>query len=196
MRHRNVLRCALTAVVLLCAGSQARAEVIPWDYQVSGGPALSTSGSPGQVNLGGSSGSTTNNTVITVPIDPVSSGSLTKPSIFLKSAYTLDLTITDGPSKGTLEFSGVFNGAATKFGGLVVNQFTGPTTLSTVLDGHLYTAQISVNTPMKDLPIATSFKLSVTVQDAPEPSTLALAGVALSMFGAGLWRRRRVRVAA
>src|SRR5947209_19579154 len=110
MRHRTVLRCALTAAILLCAGGRVRAEVIPWDYNVSGGPALATGGSPGQVNLGGSSGSTTNDTVIAVPIDPVSSGTLKNPSIFLKSPYVLDLTITDGPSKGTLEFSGVLNG--------------------------------------------------------------------------------------
>ena len=118
---------------------------------------------------------------------------------FTNKPYSLAMTILDEASgkSGTMTFSGAFSGSLSAKSALISNMFTGAQKQSITLGNHLYTVQVGPFAPPGP-PTATisggiSTLANVSVKDVPEPSTLVLSGLCLSLCGAGWWWKRRAR---
>src|SRR5206468_4297054 len=93
-----------------------------------------------------------------------------------------------------LTFSGVLNGTVSSGSAILMNTYTSPETQSKQIGDHIYTVKIGPfappGPPSANISGSISAMATVTVADAPEPSTLALSGLCLSLVGAGWWWKR------
>jgi hypothetical protein len=124
------------------------------------------------------------------------------PAHFSHDDYTLSLTLTDKPSgkTGVVTFTGELDGTAWKHGSNITNTFTGPLTQTITLGNDVYTVTLGAYLPPGppgrknkggiDAMIAV-VPLSGSPPATPEPSTLALAGLGLTLTGFAAWRKRR-----
>jgi hypothetical protein len=191
------------AAIALClfAGGQARAELINWSYNWTVSPKQANADVPsmGYITLTASAGTATGDSfIVATNMQTVSNASPSNPATFTNAKYSLTLSITDGDSNtsGNLSFNGEFNGILSKKGPILLNDFLGQTTQSVTIGYHLYTVQIGPFAPPFPPPqdpgsISISALASVTVSDAPEPSTLLLSGMCVSLCGASWWWKRR-----
>jgi hypothetical protein len=197
MRSHVVWKCAL--VLCLFAAPEGRAD---WLYHTTllTGPIAADNPSGAPLTLLGTSGLVHNESFITLAtlkplIEPVAES-------YSNGDYKIALTIGDLTLNGTLYFTGQLSGTVGPGNTYLVNNtFTGPTTQTLQLGPQVYTVTIgpfdppALNTVADgvvpaDLPGAILAVASVSPPEAPEPSTLALASAALSLFGVRLWRRR------
>jgi hypothetical protein len=149
---------------------------------------------------------TGNSSLVATNIGTVSRGGT---FTFTNRPYSLSLYILDSDSQkyGKLTFSGVFNGTLDFDSAHITNTFTGPQIQSVVIGNHLYTVQIGSFTPpgppqnYMNAFGSIGAQATVTTIDGgdhnsppgmatPEPSTLVLSGLCLSLCGAGWWWRR------
>ena len=199
MRKPNTRLFAAALVLCLLAGARARADFINWDYSwnPSSSAILADNPTLGRITLSSASGEAVGNSyIVATNLRTLSSADPSSPATFTNVAYGLGLTILDEASgqTGTLNFSGTFDGTLSSKSAIISNAFTGPTTQSVQLGDHLYTVQIGPFAPPGP-PTATiagsiSALANVAVKDVPEPSTLLLSGLCLSLCGAGWWWRR------
>jgi hypothetical protein len=148
----------------------------------------------------------------TAATTPVSFG----PSSDVPPTYKLALKITDSTThdSGTLNFTGSIAGSLTATTSSLVNTLTPVTSKSLTLDGHTYTVTIrsvalaAPTSPQQDIFATVSVSNASTggggqngggghpgVQGVPEPTSLLLAGLSVSLFGlANHWRSLRSRV--
>jgi hypothetical protein len=194
---------ACLAALALCLGCRvARADPVDWSYNWT--PSATTifadNPSTGKLTLTpGATGSASGYSfVVAANLLTVSNADPSNPAVFTNAPYGLTLNITDGPSGKTdsMTFSGLLNGTLSSGSALITNQFTGDVLQSKVIGDNLYTVTLKAFAPPGP-PTATnpgSIGALVGVGppvDAPEPSTLALCGVGLSVLGVRWWRRRR-----
>jgi hypothetical protein len=195
----NPHRFAAALVLCLLTGARARADFINWDYSwnPSSSAVLADNPTMGRITISSASGEAIGNSfIVATNIRTVSSADPANPATFTNAAYGLSLTILDDASgqTGTINYSGAFNGTLSSKSALISNTFTGPQTLSVQIGNHLYTVQIGPFGPPGP-PTATnagtiSALANVSVKDVPEPSTLVLSGLCLSLLGAGWWWKR------
>jgi hypothetical protein len=190
------------AAIALClfAGGQARADLINWSYNWTPSATQINADTPSQgfITLSPSAGGTTtgDSFIVATNIQTVSNASPSTPATFTNAPYSLTLTITDGDSNqtGNLTFNGQFNGVLSNKSAIIMNDFLGQTTQSATIGNHLYTVKVGPfappGPPTAQNPGSISALASVTVSDVPEPSTLLLSGMCMSLCGAGWWWRR------
>jgi hypothetical protein len=200
MRHLTARKCALTLALCLLAGAEVRADPVPWYYTSSPMPGTIQSDTPGMGSItlsGVVSGQVTgDSSIVLANLATQSSADPSSPATFTNANYKLALNILDANSaqSGTMFFTGQINGDLSSGNALILNNFTGQSTQTQTIGNHQYTVSIGSFAPPGVPGVgfgSISALARVTVQDVPEPSTLALSGLAVSLFGVRLWRRRR-----
>jgi hypothetical protein len=204
---------ASTVTVLLLAGSPARADFVAWNYNWDRSPVVLAAGTGG-VSL-------TNEplkTGITGPSDTVatnltvfSSAKASTPDMLKGSAgkYSLTLSITDVASgkSGMLTFTGMLTGAFSATSANLANKFTSPITQVLVLGDavhgfNTYTVTLGSYAPPGPPTASQKGAISahvdvqagsvVTPPPVPEPATLLLSCVGVTLLGGSAWRKRRL----
>jgi hypothetical protein len=198
-----------TTLAWLVLAGAARADLVPWSYNWTPNTLAIQSDSPGTSKLtltnepaGSATGSSD---IVATNIKVVSTAKPDSPDHFTHQAYRLTLTLTDNASKatGNLVFTGTFDGTVSGQSSHVMNTFTGQTTQSIVLGGNTYTITIGPYTPPGPPSSANAGSISATAKvsttgsssGSPEPSSMLLAGLGVSLLGGASWWKRRKKVA-
>jgi hypothetical protein len=199
-------RPALAAALLLAAGS-ARGEFVDFSYGWSMKPAPVLPSGTGNVTFsleagdarGEAGGAQVSIPGATIQTSSVATGSGDK----YHADFDMTLTLREGDKSGDLTFRATVAGALTGSSSSATVAFHDPVTQTVHVGGHDYTVTIGPTTVNVPSPVAAfSAKIDALVRvgaqgapapnQTPEPSALALAGLALPLLG-GAWRLRRVR---
>jgi hypothetical protein len=198
---------------LLLAGTSARADFVQWTYNWQPG-ALEAPADPG--GTGGvsfsnqpSAAATGNSDIVATNLRVFSSATPSTPDQLIKGgAYSLALTLTDVASgvSGTLTWTGKLTGTFSATSSNLSNAFTSPLTQVIQLGQNVYTVTIGQYSPPGPPTAGNAGSIGAhvnvapaggTIQsNSPEPSTLVLAGLALTLGGGAAWRKRRASLAA
>ncbi len=203
MRHTFSVLC-LSVVLFGFHASNGFAESIPWKYNWSRSHAKVFADAPGtgfisltDESLKGARGSSD---IVATNLRIHSTASPLTPDTFTNADYSLTLFLLDEGSgqSGTLHFGGEFNGSVSKLSSNLTHTFTGTTTKSIGLGTSLYTVSIGPYTPPGPPGSANAGAVSAaarvevsSIEQAPEPSTLILTGIAVPFLSYAAWRRRR-----
>ena len=198
----------LALVLLLGLSPAANADPIPWEFSWSRSPTELEADAPGTGRIQLTAESTTrgegDSDVVATNLYSLSTATGGRKDYFTAKPYSLTMTLTDLDSGDTrdLEFSGKINGWITAHSSQVRNAFDDPTTWELTLGTNRYTVTIAWYTP-PTIPSgknAGSIGAYVTVtpeaiiQQLPEPGTLLLSGVGLTLLAvAGRPRASRNR---
>ncbi len=202
-------RAQATLAALFLAASTARADQIGYEYNFV--TPLAVSGDPGSLGnvsfatTAGSHVSTAATTVTAATLAAVSSAPASAPDKFSGETYNLTLQLSDDASgkSGTLTFNGKLFGTLSAQSANITSSFTSATQ-TLVLGNDKYTVNLgpfalnSTTTMVGTLqatidvsPGVASTGPSTQIADAPEPSTLLLAGLG-GLAAAVAWRRPRL----
>jgi hypothetical protein len=184
----------------------ARADLIqapiPWDYGWTANTAAVSADDPtaGKVvfHLETGAEAAGSSDIVATDLQLISSAADAHPAEFTHKSYTLELTLTDLASHqhGTLTFGGIFDGSISKLTSNLTNVFTGQTTQTLHLGSNLYTVTIGPYTPpeppdgMRLGAIGAHAQVDVRPTSSPEPSSLLLAGLAVTTLGLVVGQRR------
>ncbi|HXG08152.1 MAG TPA: PEP-CTERM sorting domain-containing protein [Gemmataceae bacterium] len=216
MKFPSVPLFTASLASLLLAWTDARAAFVHWSYNWSRVPADVVSADAfgtSRISLTDEPlGRATNSSdIVATNIRTSSTAPRATPNNFLDAAYTLTLRLTDDASgeTGTLSFSGVFNGTLSSSSADISTTITSPLTQSLTLGGNEYIVTMDAYSPPGPPGINNAGSLSAHVEvrpaqdsgggeppppnDTPEPSTVVLSGLGLSLFGAVGWRRWKAR---
>ncbi len=189
---------------LLVAGLPARADFIEWKFNWT--PSVSAIASDVSVDssiqltnepLDTAAGSSD---VVATNISVFSNAPRGTPDAFSGSPFALNLQLTDAASGEftNLVFSGNFAGILSSQSADLDVAWSGPESSTVQLGQSVYTVTIGPYSPPG--PPTSDNKGSIAahvevkpidVQKVPEPSTLALSGIALSLVGLAARRKRR-----
>jgi hypothetical protein len=199
MRYPARLFAAAIALCLF-ATAQARADFVDWSYNwtPSSTQIFADDPSMGHILLSNEApGKATGDTfVVASNLNTFSTAEPRTPATFTDAFYSLTLTITDDATGKTdsLVFTGKLNGVLSKKSAILMNEFTSEIEKSVTIGSNVYTVKIGPfappGPPTTNNPGSISALATISVKELPEPSTLALAGVCLSVCGGGWWYRR------
>jgi hypothetical protein len=211
---RPLLFFALAAGLLCLAGSQARASqtqtpAIQWSYNFTPSQSFVSADSPGTGTVTFTNGLTQsasgNSDVVVTNLRTSSTALISSPETLTSNgAYSVSMMLKDATSgqTATLTFTGKLGGNFSSVNSNVTNTFTGQSTETVTLGGNTYTVGLTGYTPPGP-PTANnagSISAHVTVSSnlgngtgasAPEPSTMVLSCLGLTLAGAASWRKRR-----
>jgi PEP-CTERM motif len=206
-RHSVSLFAGLLALLFYC-GVQAHADPIRWSYVGSAdgvrpgefGKVLVTSGIPGSaqdgVELVTARNSLTGPRTIDILRLEAFYFSENDLGTFTHAGYHLSLFLHDEASgeAGLLDFFGEFNGTLSPTEADITNAFPGPTQQSLTLGRNRYTVTLGAYVPPGPPGGAPGrIEAHVDVRGVPEPATLTLAGMGVSLLGGAAWRAWRRR---
>jgi hypothetical protein len=145
--------------------------------------------------------------VVATNLRTFSSADRGSPDVITKGEYSLTMNLTDSASSqsGSVTFKGYFSGAFSTTSSNVANTFTGETTMTLKLGGHVFTITIGPYAPPGPPSASNAGTISAHVAvdedngggdgggdggHAPEPSTLVLSFLGASFLGVASWRKR------
>jgi hypothetical protein len=197
----------------LALAPPARAGLISWSYWQPSTEYVQNDVAAAAITLLNSAtqSATDNETVVATYLMHASTAGPDQPDSVNRQPYRIQFLLRDEASGdvGTLEFSGILDGTFWSWGSDLRNEFTGDTSQSVTLGGHLYTAALTdfrAPTAARD-PFGGAIVARVTVgepaleptpspsvADTPEPATLLLAALGLPVVAAGqfVWRFKTV----
>jgi hypothetical protein len=190
--------------------SQTQAPAIQWSYNFTPSQSFVSADSPGTGTVtftnGLSQSASGNSDVVVTNLRTSSTAPVGAPDTLTSNgAYSVSMTLTDSASgqSATLTFTGKLGGNFSSVNSNVTNAFTGQTSDTVQLGGNTYTVAMTGYTPPGP-PTANnagSISAHVTVTsgngdghgagNSPEPSTLVLSCLGLTVAGAASWRKRR-----
>jgi len=203
-------------VAALLGPSQVRADFVAWTYNWGRSPIAVAADSPGTGGITLTDESTLHasgsSDIVATNLRTFSSATRTNPDRFTNQTYSLNLFLKDDVSgqSTTLTFSGKFNGTLTAFNANIANTFTGDTTKTVHLGDHDYTVVLGSYAPPGPPTAVNAGSITAHIavdepadtggggtpvpppSDAPEPSTMVLASLGLSMLSLTGWRKRRL----
>jgi hypothetical protein len=203
---RTLFSASLASLLLAWTSSQA--AFVSWSYNWSRVPAdvvSADANGTSTISLTDEAlGHATNSSdIVATNIRTSSTAPRATPNNFQDAAYALTLRLTDDASgeSGTLTFNGVFNGTLSSTSADISTTFLDGATQELTLGGHQYAVTIDAYSPPGPPGINNAGSIGARVEvtpaedpppppnDAPEPSTVLLSCVGLSLLGAGSWRK-------
>jgi PEP-CTERM motif len=196
---------------LLLAGAPARADFVQWSYDWTPGQVVVQADGNGTGGISFKNEPATlatgSSDIVATNLHAISSATPSNPDTLINNgAYSLSLAITDIASgkTGTVTFTGKLSGTFSATSSNVTNVFTSPSTEVLTLGQNVYTIVIGQYSPPGPPTAGNAGAISahVTVSSlsiqstTPEPSSLIMAGLALTMGGGAAWRKRRNSLAA
>jgi hypothetical protein len=195
---------SLALALLFVLAPAARADFIPWMYNWSRSPSELHADAPGTgyIALTDESlkGAVGDSDIVATNMRTFSTATPQNPDHFTHKAYTLSLFLLDSESgkSGTLTFTGEINGDLGAAFSRLTNTFTGPATETIVLGQHRYTASNLTFSPPGIPGAVNAGSISahatitvVSVEQLPEPASLALSGFGMFLLGVVRWQFRR-----
>lgn len=202
--------------VSLFAQSKAHASFVPWTYNWGRNPIAVQADVPGTGGLSltdeGTLHAVGSSDIVATNIRSFSSAPRTAPDHFTAKPYTLSLFLKDDASgqSTTLTFGGTFSGALSAASANITNAFTGQISQTVKLGAHTYTVNMGNFAPPGPPTASNAGSISAHVlvdqdpdggntggnsggtggQHAPEPCTLILGGVGLSLACLGGLRKK------
>lgn len=198
--------CVGAFLALLLTGSSARAAFIEWSYNWKPSTSkvfASDTGTTSGVDLSNEPEGTAggNSDVVATNIDAFSNATRDNPELFTsRGDFDLDLTLTDTASgeSAVLTFGAKFTGPISSESADLDLAFTSPETLVVALGDHEYEVSVGPYSPPGPPGSSNSGSIAAYVevrpadiQDVPEPSTMVLSCVGLSLLGLASWRKKR-----
>jgi hypothetical protein len=213
MKLLTIRLVPVLAALALFGDSTARADFVNFGYHWSVQPSSVLSGGPGSsgnVQLaittdGTGSATPGSSTPLVIPAATITTNTAASsvPDHF-QTSFTMKLHLTDSTSgqSGDLSYTGTVNGTLTTTTSTLTSTFSDPLTQQLTLGGHTYSVTIdprllSLPVPGSQSPAMIDALVTVggstTVNNTPEPSSLALGCLALSLtgFAARIARKRR-----
>lgn len=210
---KRLLAAQLMAVALALlggAGAQAASmsvDNIQWTYNFTpGAPAITANGNaaagvtftnePTKVAVG-------NSDIVATNLRVFSAATAASPDVLTNGNYTLTLqlsTVENGtPHSTSMTFTGTLAGKFSAENANLANVFGPNSTQSALLGSYTFTVSLMAYTPPgpPDQQNAGSISAYVSIsvpepsEQTPEPSTMLLSGLGLTMLGGAAWRKRR-----
>jgi hypothetical protein len=196
------LLLSLTCLAVFGSAPRVHAASIPWSYTWSRRPIfIIDNHGTGGIALTSEPWRRANGraTVVATNLIVFSSAFDRLPDHISKRSYALTLTIKDNSSgkRGSLKFTGMFNGTLSTDTAHIANYFTGKTRQWLHLGNYWYT--VTMGPYVAPQPNhAGMIEARVTVQHNPEPASWVLAGMAALLASGVAWRQwaRRKRALA
>jgi hypothetical protein len=195
-----------TALALLCGAPAARADLIAWSYNWDRSPvSVASDSGNGSVALTNepTKDATGSSDTVATNLKASSLAPASAPDTLTTGGnYALTLTLTDKASgqSGAVTFTGKLSGTFSKDSANITNAFSGALTQVLSLGVNTYTVTIGPYSPPGP-PSASNFGSIaahvdiqggvVTGEKSPEPSTMLLSCLGVSLAGAAGWRKRR-----
>ena len=204
-RSLTTLSCG-ALVALLLSGASARAAFIEWTYNWSPSTSKVFAGSTGTTSgvslsnepQGTAAGSSD---IVATNIDAFSDAPRDAPEIFGdRGDFSLKLHLTDKASgvSADLTFGGKFTGPISSESADIDLSYTTPETLLVTLGDNEYEVKIGPYSPPGPPGSTNSGSIAAhvsarpaSIEEAPEPSTMMLSCLGLSIVGYASWRRKR-----
>jgi hypothetical protein len=199
-------------VLLFFAGTNARADFIPWKYNWERSPVAISADAPGSGGVSLTNEpekeATGSSDIVATNLKVFSSAPAEDPDQLITGGqYTLTLKLTDAESGefATLSWNGKLTGTFSKESSNLNNAFdpSTPLTRTVTLGDNDYTVTMGPYSPPGPPSASNAGSIGAhvdvnatpipgPVEEVPEPSTLLLSGLGLSILGAARWRQRRL----
>lgn len=183
------------------AASQGRADYMNWTYSSSAMPpgfaVTGANNSSGAVQLTPFTNSAAGSSIAAIAYQTSASGPVTFNA--QNATFTLTMTFTDKIThdSGSLSFVGSISGNLSPTSSSLVESFA-VTQKSLTLDGHVYTVTLPSSTalapptsPQQNIMAKVSVTNGGGGQGTPEPTSLILGGLGVTLAGLGGWWKRR-----